>query len=332
VIVPRFWAEARIQRRQTQPRSQTTVRRFGWSNDSQEAAQTHAQERAEEAMKELLESKHSKHSYGFRSEPKVPYNGAEGVPIREEIVMEQGQCVITRNSYGALCLNTPDVLFADVDFASPAPTTWANLARAAGALGAIATGFALGHWGWALAGLLLALAMGQTVANAFQNLIWAFQGGPEKAALSRMKRFLLKHPDWHLRAYRTPAGLRLMALHAVFDPNEDQAHAFFQAMKSDELYVRMCQRQQCFRARLTPKPWRAGIQERMKPTSTWPVAPERLPERRAWVYDYERVCEQFSACRFIGSFGRTDAVDHRTTSVRDLHDRISKALSDLPMA
>jgi hypothetical protein len=37
------------------------------------------------------------------------------LPIGEEIVSRHGDAVITRNSYGALGLNTPDTVFADVD-------------------------------------------------------------------------------------------------------------------------------------------------------------------------------------------------------------------------
>jgi hypothetical protein len=54
-------------------------------------------------------------------EPKVPYNGAVGVPIREEILARYGAAVITRNSHGARCLNTPDILFADVDATAGMP-------------------------------------------------------------------------------------------------------------------------------------------------------------------------------------------------------------------
>ena len=51
-----------------------------------------------------------------RREPQTSYNGAEGVPIREEVLEQHGEEIITRNSYGARCLNTPNVLFADIDF------------------------------------------------------------------------------------------------------------------------------------------------------------------------------------------------------------------------
>jgi hypothetical protein len=75
------------------------------------AAQVNADERAQEALQRLLSGEKLP-----RREPKVPYNGGEGVPIREEIVSRHGETIITRNSYGARCLNTPNVLVADVDF------------------------------------------------------------------------------------------------------------------------------------------------------------------------------------------------------------------------
>ena len=113
MIVPQYWAEGRIQERVDG--KQITVRRYGWSDDSPLAAQAHADQRTREAFDrspsgETLE----------RRERKVAYNGADGMPIREEIVERQGDTVITRNSYGARCLNTPDVLFVDIDFDEPA--------------------------------------------------------------------------------------------------------------------------------------------------------------------------------------------------------------------
>src|SRR5688572_28381771 len=109
MIVPQFWAEARAQHRKKD--RQVTIRRFGWSDASQAEAQANADARAAEALARVLAGEDL-----LRREPKIPYNGAAGVPIREEIVARHGEDVITRNSYGARCLNTPDVLFADVDF------------------------------------------------------------------------------------------------------------------------------------------------------------------------------------------------------------------------
>ena len=109
MIVPRFWAEGRIQEQVAG--KQITVRRYGWSDDSPLAAQVHADQRTREAFDRIASGEKLN-----RRERKQAYNGADGVPIREEIVERQGDTVITRNSYGARCLNTPDVLFVDIDF------------------------------------------------------------------------------------------------------------------------------------------------------------------------------------------------------------------------
>jgi len=109
MIVPHFWAESRLQHRAKG--RQTTVCRFGWSDTSQEDAQAHADTRVKEAFERILRGEKLD-----RREFKTPYNGAQGIPIREEIVARHADTVITRNTYGARCLNSPNVLFADIDY------------------------------------------------------------------------------------------------------------------------------------------------------------------------------------------------------------------------
>ncbi len=107
---------------------------------------------------------------------------------------------------------------------------------------------------------------------------------------------------------------------------------FFDAVGVDPVYARMCLNQQCFRARLTPKPWRIGIAAHMKPRpGVWPVAPERRPVRDAWIANYEAASRGYAACRFLDAVG-TGAVHIDIERVRRLHDDASKALQDLPIA
>ena len=100
MIIPNFWAETRKQHRDA--KRQVTIRRFGWSDVSEEEARSMAEARAAEALHKVLAGE----KLG-RREPKVAYNGASGVPIREEVLARHGEEVITRNSYGAHCLNSP---------------------------------------------------------------------------------------------------------------------------------------------------------------------------------------------------------------------------------
>ena len=157
MIVPEYWAESREQVRH-HGRS-ITVRRYGWSDDSVEAAQRHADQRTREALDAILAGQQVP-----RRELRSNY-GVVGVPIREQIVSRHGDVVVTRNSYGALCLNTPDVLFADVDLEVP-PFGWALplWMTAVAALAGFVAGRLLWHWALGIGLAFLAIFLANTLA------------------------------------------------------------------------------------------------------------------------------------------------------------------------
>ena len=327
MIVPAFWAEGRAQVRHHD--RQITVRRFGWSDTSQTEAQAMADARAAEALQRVVRGEALP-----RREPKVPYNGAAGVPIREEIVERIGQVVITRNSYGARCLNAPDVLFADVDADTPFPE-WLVQAIAFVTMGVgiyvwwVGRSLGAAAFAWVVAFFLVA-----TVAYVLHRL--KVGGGnlerKVETGRKRIAKWVAAHPGWAVRVYRTPSGLRVMATHQRFSPNDPIVKAFFEAIGVDRVYARMCANQQCFRARLTPKPWRIGIEAHMKPRpGVWPINPERRPERDAWIARYETASRGHAACRFLESIG-TGTVHIDIEMVRRVHDDESKALQNLPIA
>lgn len=333
MIVPNFWAEARLQYRREG--KQITIRRFGWSDASQEDAQHNAQGRAAEALTRAISGERLP-----QREPKIAYNGGNGLPIREEVVARHGETVITRNSYGARCLNTPSVLFADIDFSEDASSrmVWGSalcllaavavgvylMAAASRDLGALLTASAIGA--------LLALLLAFPISNVVRRLVVRAKGGSESIAHANILRFMSTRPAWLVHVYRTPAGLRLLATHSLFDPLEAEVAECFKALGTDPVYVTMCLNQHCFRARVSAKPWRIGIEGRLKPRpGVWPVSPERLPERREWLARYDRAAAGFSACRFIESIGRGIS-NPAAQVVQELHDELCQARSNLPIA
>lgn len=319
MIVPDYWAEARRQHRKRG--RQVAVRRFGWSCVSAAGAQAMAEQRADEALRRILAGEKLD-----RREFKAAYNGANGVPIREEVLARHGEEVITRNSYGAHCLNTPRALFADIDFATAAPARAIFAVFALLIVLAVLAG-AVWHSGPIALGLALAaLVLSSTLANGALRLMVLLQGGHERRSRRRIAAFLARHAAWNLRIYRTPGGLRLLATHQPFDAGSAEVAEFFAAVGADPLYVRMCRNQQCFRARLTAKPWRAGISSHMRPRlGLWPVAPERMPLREQWVAGYERAAGDYAACHFIEAIGSGQT--HREIgAVVALHDRAARAL------
>lgn len=330
VLIPAYWAEAKLNKK-TRERS-VTVRRFGWSNTSQADAEAMAEARCAEAFERVLGGQDLP-----RREPKVPYNGAEGLPIREEILATHGDAVITRNAYGAHCLNVPDALFADVDFDDFRPKFLQYLLVFA-ALSALAL------WVWLkvphkpceprwILPLLAACALSFVpVTQALYGAWLKLCGGAERLSHRRVDAFVKRHPDWRLRLYRTPAGLRLLALHRRFSPLDPEVTALFEALQVDQVYALMCRRQQCFRARLTGKPWRMGIPHHMKPRpGVWPVALERMADRLAWTREYDALVGRFSACRYVREAG-AGAPSPDLDALQELHDELSGALTSLPLA
>jgi hypothetical protein len=315
MIIPEYWAEARVQYRG--PKKQVTVRRFGWSNESQAAAQSHADERCNAALQLAIQD-----AAVPRREQKIPYNGGDGLPIREEVIQREERFVITRNSYGALCINSPDVLFADVDFVTP----WklGCLLNIAWQLAALATlNFTPSYVAAMIAGVV-AHSLYQSRINKPEHVL--------KLALSRVYKFSANFPDWALRIYRTPAGIRILVTHRTFNPREAQVETFFDSIRVDPIYERMCRNQECFRARLTAKPWRIGINAHMRPRpGVWPVHPDRLAIRTAWIENYEAVAAKFAACEFIESLG-PHVIQAEVQDVLETHDRLSQANSRLPIA
>ncbi len=86
MLIPDYWAETSLKHKVGG--KQITVRRFGWSEQSQEDAQRNAEARAEEAFARVVAGEKLE-----RREPKVAYNGAVGVPIREEVLSRHDETI-----------------------------------------------------------------------------------------------------------------------------------------------------------------------------------------------------------------------------------------------
>lgn len=322
MIIPKYWAEAKTKTKFEA--RQYTIKRFGWSDISLEAAQQHAEQRVLEAIEQLKINQKIR-----RIDHKVAYNGAEGLPIREEIISRYDDVIITRNSYGALCLNTPDVLFADIDFVvQPQSSLYFIIffvLLACSSLGA----FYFSSWFIFGIGFVLSLLLTSTIAKWIFKFQQKRKGTPEQLALEKISTFSTHYPTWHLRVYRTPNGYRILVMHQIFEPRGEQVQLFFKAIYADPYYDLMCQNQNCFRARISPKPWRIGV-ERLR-QGIWPVPNERIALRENWVREYQRQAEDYASCRFVEQFG-SQMVHPKAKRVQSIHDQYCKSDSHLDIA
>ncbi len=107
------------------------------------------------------------------------------------------------------------------------------------------------------------------------------------------------------RIYETHSGFRVIISGIKMAPKERAELKLFEAMNSDPLYAMMCRRQDCYRARLTPKPHR--IQQ--KPIRLQvPYDDEMRSTLSTWVQAYDERSRGYAVCRLVDVIG-PDAED-----------------------
>ncbi len=201
--------------------------------------------------------------------------------------------VITRNSYGALVLNTARIMFVDVDLPEPNSP--------------------LGGW--------LKKLFGKPAPSAAPIT--------NDRVMAQVEEWNQGHPGWGWRVYRTKAGLRLLATHALFEPESASTEQVFDALGADPLYRRLCRTQKCFRARLTPKPWRCGFKT---PPDRWPWPDAKVEARyKDWEVRYQKACRDYATCELASTLG-SQQIDPTVQLILKIHDETTLAESKLDLA
>jgi hypothetical protein len=255
-------------------------------------SQADAQARADQAAQQLKE-RCSRREH-------LPQHGEyyPNRPFREQLLQEFKDAAgavtaaITRNSYGCQVLNTARVMFVDIDLPEPPQP-----------------GF-------------FARMFGKPVPKNTES-------AELQAARIRIESWSRQHPDWGWRLYRTRAGLRLLATHDVVAPDSEISDTIFADLGADPLYRKLCQSQKCFRARLTPKPWRCGWHGR---PARWPWLDAKQEKQfQKWEAQYQSHASQWATCQLLQKLGNPDP-HPEIAAIITLHDNATRAESGLPLA
>lgn len=162
----------------------------------------------------------------------------------------------------------------------------------------------------------------------FAKMFGATREGEEKKRIAKLKDYLVQNPDAGVRIYRTRGGLRYLFTHAP-QPVNDDAIALLRQLGSDKLYVQLCRNQSCYRARLTPKPFRIGCG---RIEGHYPYATPALQDGfKRWLEMYVRNSESYAVCEFLDAAGNS-RIHPAIAPVMDEHDRASRVTSSLPLA
>jgi hypothetical protein len=259
---------------------------WGWSASSIDEARHRAIAAAQRVLQWLIDPR--RHDAPRES---VQYTYLADRPPREEIIQEfhdgagEPLALVTRNAYGSLVLNARDLMFVDVDLPRPSLRP---------------------------ARLLRALFGGREPAVS----------PSEEQALEKIRAWCAARPDISLRLYRTAAGFRACLVDRPRPANAAASRAILDELGADPLYRRLCEVQECFRARLTPKPWRIGLRA---PTDRYPFLDAAAAERHhEWLRLYDDHAPRYATCRLVETHG-PDKVHPDLASLVMLHDSLTAA-------
>lgn len=286
--IARYWVKGKAETVAVPDSDETiTVASWGWSERSHEEAEQRANEAAQRAAGRIRAG----------GEPLPRGYGYSDRPPREEIVEEikspdgETVAVITRNSYGALVLNTSDLMFIDIDI--PPETSGARFFR------------------------------------TLKNLFGSKSDDPESRIRKGIADQASVYPNYTFRLYRTFAGFRCAITNKPVSPDSPESKRLLGEFGADPLYVLLCQNQQSYRARLTPKYWRCGAS---RPPNRFPWATQAEEQRyRTWEREYQEQSRQFAVCRLIEQFGAQEG-GAEFRKLINLHDELTGARTELKLA
>lgn len=126
------------------------------------------------------------------------------------------------------------------------------------------------------------------------------------------------------RMYETYQGARVIVTGKAFDARDRETQSLMSDFNVDPLYAAICRTQGCFRARLTPKPWRMKMKA-YKVKFPREVVDAQLEQ---WLQQYEQKSKDYSVCKFVENIG----VSYGTSEAIRLHDEVTGSGLHLPLA
>lgn len=307
------------------------------------------------------------------------------------------QLIVTRNRYGAQVANVNNIAIIDVDNAELLYYSYPNSYDSQGLITALPANQSQRStkvivWSFVIVSALIASTIAwlqlswlwlvalMLVATAF---LWRKASKQEQAHKQKrdtdlasllpfitdlIQKRVASHPNEQFRLYETPAGFRIIATHHTVLPNDTIVAEWFEYFHADANYVRLCRAQQCFRARLTAKPWRMNevnenqLDKQIPANNFWftdtsldddsfdnmidemddeqyadfEKQQAKLAARQQWIADYDSFAQGYRACRYIKHFSgqgnNNRAVPKAIDEFIKWHDGACQIDKGLPMA
>lgn len=278
---------------------------WGSSDESEADAAREARARAERAARLAATDQHDPSWY-------LGYTEGVPEPLVERVDSSAGGLVagVTINHAGCQVLNCVTPAFIDVD----APRTRRREA--------------LPEPGRQRRSVLGRLFGGGGRAAAARAVEPVPEGERAAMVIDYLRAWSVESPGRGARVYQTAGGFRYMILSPRLAPDSEETAALMARLEADRLYAVLCRAQKCFRARLTPKPWRIGMQGGHIGWENFHASSARVD---AWLREYAQRSAGYAVCRLIDEVGDAAVRDEDTARVVRLHDEATLR-EGLPLA
>lgn len=151
---------------------------------------------------------------------------------------------------------------------------------------------------------------------------------PAPALPPQLTAFMSTHPRWRIRVYRTRSGWRYLVTHDLFDPASEPTREALVSLGCDPQYVQLTRVQECFRARLTPKPWRCGA---ARAPGAFPRESPMRERFEKWLTRYDTLSRRYATCEFVTELG-SGSPALEASRIAELHDDRTRTAAGLPLA
>jgi hypothetical protein len=138
--------------------------------------------------------------------------------------------------------------------------------------------------------------------------------------IEKIKAFAQANPAAHVIVYETHSGLRVFLVDQAHEPGAKHSKQLLEALGSDKLYKALCHAQKCYRARLTPKPWRC---DSFRPPNSFPR--DEFQAQLAfdkWLAAYTESAKAYGVCRKVLSLG-SGAMTANAKQLLAVHDAMA---------
>lgn len=341
MFFPLFWAEKKSDIKNRRGKI-SKISRYGWSDTSKSDAEQMASERLAMAITAYNEKKEGL-SDGVGRMYDAGANGDSPIPeiVVKKTKLPSGQeYVISRNRYGAECLNVKDVVILDVDAAPIIPPAVKILSKYVYYISAMDTlilsvplyllvmnkTISLLTFVIAVIAFLITSVITMKVITALSTRQPDLNNKPDadlaQAQLDKaLSEHAKKYPGDYFSIYRTRRGHRLILCSSKMSHNDLSR---FNSIPVDPMYLNLCKLQHGFRARLTPKPWNMGLPAMQKYKITDLQSTDK--HRNIWINEYNKLSAGYSVCHQVK---REYTSNHDISAILSMHDELTVGVKKL---